>query len=102
VTFPLETPVEAITTLDPCASGSVCETETLPSHAMEDQFHPYLAWTEAVDLDVTYAFQGSGKHRAFRPLTIPRALSTQSAHWAIQRECTQPTHERTPLDSPAP
>ena len=28
---------------------------------MEDQFHAYLAWTEAVDLEVTDAFQGLGK-----------------------------------------
>lgn len=29
---------------------------------MEDQFHAYLAWTNAAGLDVTYAFQDLGSN----------------------------------------
>lgn len=62
VTFALEPTVEAMTTLDPGANGSVSATGTFPSQAMEDQFHAYLAWTEATGRDVTYAFQDLGSN----------------------------------------
>lgn len=58
VTFALNPAVEAITSLDPGANGSVSTTGTFPNQAMEDQFNAYLAWTEAAGLDITYAFQG--------------------------------------------
>ena len=60
VTFALQPTPEATTTLDPGANGSVSETGIFPSQAMEDQFHAYLAWTEAAGLDITYAFQNVG------------------------------------------
>ncbi|MCA1789781.1 MAG: hypothetical protein LC667_07970 [Thioalkalivibrio sp.] len=62
VTFALEPTAEAITTLDPGANGSVSALGTFPTQAMEDQFHAYLAWTEASGLDVTYAFQDLGSN----------------------------------------